>query len=364
MQSISATYYNGKQSVAFPVQVKQEGNVLRITAEDQSFTKFWNLDEVKSNSYSSTKRISLQYGEFPAQILEFDDNDAVIIKRLIRNTSAIQQIEYKITQANPVKLVISSILVIGVTIATYLLFVAPFIGEQAVKILPRSVEVKAGNAIYNNIQLTLKKDSLRSAKLLEFYEVCGFASDYEIDFTYADNSMINAFALPGGKIIIFDGIIDEMESWEELAALMAHELAHVNERHSFEALAKSFSSYIFLSVLTGDVAGTSAIVIENASHVNDMANSRIFEKEADVQGLNYLKELQIQPEAMVNLFRRLSGKDEDVSKLEKGIEFLSTHPLTEKRIEYLKEIIASDQNYQYETIEIERAKEIWEELKQ
>ena len=120
--------------------------------------------------------------------------------------------------------------------------------------------------------------------------------------------------------------------------------------------------------MTGDIGGASSILLEQANNVREMANSRNHEKEADIVGLVYLKEIGIRPSAMMDLFKRLMEESElpdDLlpDKMEKTLEFLSTHPLTKNRIKYIQEIIDTDATYDYPGADIADARLIWEELK-
>ena len=65
-----------------------------------------------------------------------------------------------------------------------------------------------------------------------------FKSDYDITFDYANDKIINAFAVPGGQIVIYDGLIKETKCWDELAALMGHELAHAVANHAGERMSQ------------------------------------------------------------------------------------------------------------------------------
>jgi len=335
--------------------------------KDDNISRFWKFIDISTESLSSGQQILLSYGDFPHERLEVKGEGAdQLLSSVSVEENIIKQYQHKITRSNPLKLVVTGLAVLAIVVYAYVAHISPFIGEQAVKILPKSVEAKAGEMMYKNMSYLFEVDEDKSALLLEFYESCGFESEYDIRFDYANNDMVNAFAVPGGQIVVFEGLIKETKNWDELAALMGHELAHVNERHSFKQLARSITGYLILSVLTGDVAGASSIILENASQINNMANSREHEKEADVKGLEYLRESQIRPEAMVDLFKRIAG-DSDSSQVikldDKRMEYLSTHPLTTNRITYLKELI-NDDSYSYEPKEVARAKEIWEELKE
>ncbi|WP_446914219.1 M48 family metalloprotease, partial [Klebsiella pneumoniae] len=81
---------------------------------------------------------------------------------------------------------------------------------------------------------------------------------------------VNAFAVPGGFIVVHDAILDEMEHHEELAGLLGHEIGHVQLRHSTKAIARSLSYYMLLSLLFGDVSGIAAVIVDNASTLNNL----------------------------------------------------------------------------------------------
>ncbi len=183
-------------------------------------------------------------------------------------------------------------MVIGLVLFSYVKWISPFVGERAAAFIPVAVENQIGGSSFAQITSLFEMDSSKTEILTEFYQACGFSSDYNIRLHFFDNDMVNAFAVPGGQIAIFQDIVDETECWDELAALIAHEQAHVDQRHSLKIMTQALSSYLVLSLLTGDIGGVSGIVLENVNQFNQLANSREFEKEADVEGLKSLKALK------------------------------------------------------------------------
>ena len=362
---MEAIYFNGQSSKPYKVTITKSSNGIQIlsTNQEDGINRFWQRANISSKSMSTSQKILLSYGDFPPERLEITGVGADnFMEYSLAEETAIKKSYYQITRANPLKLVIGSALALGLVIYSYVYHISPFVGEKAVVLVPKEIEAKVGEKMYGKMASFVEVDEAKSAKLLAFFEACGFESEYPIRIDYGTNDMVNAFAVPGGQIVVFEGILNEMESWEELAALLGHELAHVNQRHSFQQIARSVSSYLLLSVLTGDVAGASSVFLEQASQINEMANSRIHEKEADVVGLEYLKNNSIRPTAMKDLFKRLmdaSGESEGVAS---AMEILSTHPLSSKRIEYIQEIIDTEEGFDYEGADILEAREIFEEL--
>jgi len=369
---MEAIYFDGKSSKPYKVQISETGDGIHIVFNEEGnhSTKFWKLTDIKPESFNSGDKVILSYGDFPFEKLEITGDDAhSFLEASMENESGIEKLYYLISQANGLRLVLISMGVIISVVYAYIFYISPYIGEKAVNIIPQDIEIKTGEAVYRNMSYLIDKDSINSQLLTDFYKACNFKSEYPVRLTYANNDIVNAFALPGGHIVIYKGLIDKTKCWDELAALMGHELAHVNQRHSFKQLTRSLSSYLILSVLTGDVAGMSSVMLENASQLNQMANSRIHEKEADVVGLDYLQESGIRPQAMMDLFERLLEasilNDEFMDhqqKVEENLEFLSSHPLTRKRIEYIEQLISADSKFNYNAVDILEAHEIWDQL--
>lgn len=372
---MEAKYFDGKSSKAHNVYIAEEADGIRINFFENlnghsnvnaynKDSKFWQREAISSESFATGNKILLSYGDFPFERLEITGDRAdEFMHYVLESESPIKRLYHVVTRTKPIKLVTFSVFALALVIYAYIFHLSPFVGEQAVKIIPQSAEKKVGEVMYGNMASFLEINEDKSDLLLEFFEECGFQSEYDIRIDYAESPTVNAFAVPGGQIVVFEGIIEKTESWDELAALMGHELAHVNQRHSFKLLARSISGYLILSVITGDVAGTSSLLIEYASQVNQLSHSRGYEKEADIVGLEYLKENNIRPQAMSDLFGHFADFDNAPKEIEKGIEFLSTHPLSKNRIAYIQESIESNPTFNYEAVDKARAEEIWQELK-
>ena len=90
-------------------------------------------------------------------------------------------------------------------------------------------------------------------------------SPYAIDANIIISDQINAFALPGGKIFVYSGIIEKMKSYEELVALLSHESSHVTHRHSLKSMSRSAAGSIVVATVFGDVGEISAGLISPKS---------------------------------------------------------------------------------------------------
>lgn len=169
----------------------------------------------------------------------------------------------------------------------------------------------------------------------------GLNSDFPFTFLMVYDDAINAFALPGGIVVINTGLLILAEKESEVASVVSHEIAHVTQRHIARnfANAKSFSVLSALSLLGtilaaayggGEAATAAAITSQSALQEKQLAYSRSFEKEADRVGMKLMISANIDPQGMPDFFERMNRE----TQLNRGRipEFLSSHPLTQSRV--------------------------------
>lgn len=160
-------------------------------------------------------------------------------------------------------------------------------------------------------------------------------SPYSFQVIVVDHSMMNAFALPGGTIVVFRGLLAETKRPEALAGVLAHEIAHISERHTTRALLQQASTGLLLSALTGNAGGVASRGLEGAQLLGLLRYNRQNEEEADRYGMERLLKAGIDPEGMIGFFETLREKEEK-SGGPPVSQYLSTHPATEDRIERLR----------------------------
>ncbi|MEJ2045564.1 MAG: M48 family metallopeptidase [Reinekea sp.] len=181
-------------------------------------------------------------------------------------------------------------------------------------------------------------------------------SRYQYEFFVALDASLNAFALPGGKVVIHTQLILEADDAEELLGVLAHEMTHVEEQHGIRNIIGTAGIYTVVSALFGDVSGILATVAGAAPFLLNQSYSRDFEREADKKGFDLLVRANINPAGMVSFFQKLIDKENEAlesiedertrSTVQSAMKFLSTHPATAERIEYLNELNRS-QNGSY-----------------
>lgn len=147
-----------------------------------------------------------------------------------------------------------------------------------------------------------------------------------IAVSVVDSDVVNAFALPGGHIVIFNGLIDQAKSPDELAGVLGHELTHVQLRHPTKAMIRAVGFVGLMQALAGGTPG------QLAGEALVMNQSRDAERAADAGALNLLSHAGISPGGLANFFRRLMAKQDKTPAtrtaqvLDTLGGFLATHP--------------------------------------
>ena len=174
-----------------------------------------------------------------------------------------------------------------------------------------------------------------------------FAFNYDIAIV-KDKRILNAFALPTGKIVFYSRILDFTDNEDMIAAIMAHEMAHVVALHSQERMSHALAIETLSTVISG-IPGTGSLFSEIGYF---LPFSRFQEKEADELGLIFMCFAGYNPENTILFWKKIYKYYEDLKKYKSNNdliasfkrsapEILRTHPLTEKRIKNLEVLLES-----------------------
>lgn len=139
-----------------------------------------------------------------------------------------------------------------------------------------------------------------------------------------DLPVVNAAALPAGNIVLFRQLIQESESPDELAGVLAHEIAHVRKRHVTAALIRQFGVGILTSMVGGNVGG-------QVDGFAALTFTRRGEREADAVAVERLRAARISPAPTARFFGRLGKQEPSAGKFDVALSYMSTHPLSKER---------------------------------
>jgi predicted Zn-dependent protease len=246
----------------------------------------------------------------------------------------------------------ATLVLITILLSVYF-FVLPPVSEMIAEQIPRNLEIDLGGTMLKSFMSDGNENKKLSLLVNQFSKKIDFNTSYPIRVTVAKVDEINAFALPGGNIVIYEGILKKMRSADQLAALLSHEVAHIEYKHSIKSLSRSLAGYVFISLMLNDINGFANVIAENANALKNLSYSRQLETDADYRATLTLAKNRISQQGMVSLLVMLKSQNShDYPK------FLSSHPLTDERIASTKKIAGRQKNISNR----DDLKAIWESL--
>jgi predicted Zn-dependent protease len=211
--------------------------------------------------------------------------------------------------------------------------------ELAVDRIPIEWEQKLGESAYRDFlaQQQVVKDGPVVAAVNEMtHRLTAQVQNnpYTFEVTVVKSDVVNAFALPGGYVVVFTGLIKKADTAEEVAGVLAHELNHVLQRHGLERIIKQLGFVAVVSIVLGNPPGLGGIMKQLGVELMTLKFGRAQETEADLTGLQLLHRAKIDPNGMITFFQRLAEKDGG------RVEWLSTHPMSSARADRLNAQLA------------------------
>jgi predicted Zn-dependent protease len=210
-------------------------------------------------------------------------------------------------------------------------------GKKSVILIPTSEEIAIGQQLNEEVR---KTDTLLADSLWQDYindlgqriVAVSDRSDLPFHFAVIQSDQINAFAAPGGYVFFYSGLIREMDSEAELAAVMAHEISHVVARHSIKQLQSVMGLSVVLQLAIGERSESTQQLAGAALGIMMSGYSRSMETEADRFGAIYMTRAGWNPEGMIDMFQKL----QDLSGAHEMNLFemlAASHPQTGDRID-------------------------------
>jgi Zn-dependent protease with chaperone function len=226
------------------------------------------------------------------------------------------------------------------SVAVIIFVLVPIMADQLATYLPPEGERALGDATFEQIRGALGREAAPvrlceapagRAALDAMMARLDPSADlpYDVRLAVLDHDLVNAFALPGGRVILFRGLIEEAESADEVASILAHEVGHVVNRDPTRDALRSAGSIGVLGLLFGDFAG-GTVVLLLANQLINAKYSQAAEAAADDYAHDLMREAEVDPGALGRIFARLLDEYGDAEGI---MAHFASHPQMVDRIE-------------------------------
>jgi len=228
-------------------------------------------------------------------------------------------------------------LILGALLAGYFLGL-PIAAEHIANRIPMETEQSLGNQavkwLENQkwLEPTALDTDIRNTIADGFISICSdlpMKNYYQLEFRSSRILRANALALPGGTIIVTDDMVKMGETPEEVLAILAHEIGHVESRHAVRNILQQSIIAAAVTIITADAASLSTVVTSLPMLLAQTRYAREFETAADDFAFKLLKRKGYSPEAFASIMERIAKKE---GYKPAGFAYVSTHPLTTERI--------------------------------
>lgn len=259
---------------------------------------------------------------------------------------------------------------VAVLVGIVVLAVAGYFGirtgaRAAVRAVPVSVDREIGSMAFESMDLggpevtdPVVVDAIQS--MVDRLTPQAASDDMDFEVYVVDAPMVNAFALPGGKIVVFTGLIAKAGDADQVAGVLGHEMAHATLRHGLQRIGQSLGFAAAVNLLLGDTKGLVAAGAELFQSASVSSYSREQENAADEEGVRMLHAAGIDPRGLTRFFETLKGEGGDLPGV---VSWLSTHPQHEARIAAIRDQLAAFPNQEYRPVEVDWA-EVQRRVKQ
>jgi len=238
------------------------------------------------------------------------------------------------TKTNPLKefaVLTVGVIIVAFSVLAVLILLVDFFADKIPFQWEKEIPVERVLGKKNGTQLPAYINTL-SQKIISNMQL---PADMDITVHYVNDDTVNAFATLGGNIVIYRGLLEKLSYEDELAAVIAHEIAHIKYRHPILGASHGLAVGLVLSIVSSSNDVISGL-LGNTSMITTMKFSRDYEYLADEDAIELLLKLYGHADGALGLFNIFEAG----ANVIQPVEFINTHPLTENRISRTKSIIS------------------------
>jgi predicted Zn-dependent protease len=231
----------------------------------------------------------------------------------------------------------------GSSLAVIVLVMAlPFLAVMMVDFLPTSIDRELGEATGAQVQLGPEVTDAAVveavAAIRAHLETHANGEGHQFQVRVVENSLLNAFALPNGTILLTTGLLECAERPEQIAGVMAHEMAHVTLRHGLRSFMRGAGFIVMIRLLFGDEDSVANLMAQSAAVPVILGHSREHESAADMEALRTMHAAGLDPTALREMLVAMEAKS-GVPEVDLP-EWASTHPNVQSRAQAIDAAVA------------------------
>ena len=351
LRSSLASFVDGKTAGKRDVyiEVAATAEVLQICGVQGDVLAEWPLQRLLRMQDGSRTVLYLAGDPDEARLYPFNLHDETVLAALAPDLDKRRPI------GPPVRKVIGWSVAAAAALVVMLFVIIPSLSDQLATVIPAEREERIGKVVSSQIERAMVWQDDSAGESWHCSSAAGDAALaqmvtrvlgpldvlYTLNVQVVDNPLINAFALPGGQVILFRGLLEAAQSADEVAGVLAHELGHVINRDPMRLTLRAAGSAGLLSLMLGDATG-GLIVAGAADQVMNASHTRKAEAQADAFALKLLEEAAISPLAFASFFETLK---EDSPAMTGALEWLSSHPSLSLRAQNARDNVQQSKVY-------------------
>jgi Zn-dependent protease with chaperone function len=320
---MAARFYDGRSALSHDADVKLEADALDIRTDGRALV--WRVADLIAEVEADQVRVSNRRERDLRLVLPVDEWTALIGDRLDGRMRQRRRHEFWL---------VGGLAAVAAAVMLFVFVGVPILSGPAARATPVSMELRMGenfDAQVGAIFPTCRnEEGQRILSALGDRIAMGADTPFDIRVRAVEAPMVNAFALPGGPVLITDDLISEAETPDELAAVIAHEVAHVEMRHVMQAVWRDLGIGMLLDLVVGGGTGAGQQAVILAGQASDLTYSREAELEADTRGQALLHAAGLSSLGMAPFFDRMARADGS-GRLGEAVEFMNSHPDSGRR---------------------------------
>jgi predicted Zn-dependent protease len=332
-----AVYFDGKTSSSIPVRCEAVGTDLRI--EGPGVLRVVPLAEISPQAPigNAPRILPLQDGA------QLRTADAGAVDALFPRSTPLESAVHGLEQHWPA--VVAAVAAVAVFTWWAAVYGLPAGASLAASFVPRDLEAELGRRTFASIDGKLcdpsRLDAARQDALQKRFMALAAGRDdgyaYQLHLRSCRGIGPNAFALPGGVVVMTDALVELASHDDQLSAVFAHEIGHVRHRHGLRLSLQAAGAAALTAALFGDAVSIAGLAASLPTVLLQTGYSRGLESEADEYAFARLKEAGLSPAAFADIMERLDGRSTDAKDDGEDAGYFATHPATAKRIERARE---------------------------